>query len=77
MLYSKIGFELRDWLAPRHLTIAAYTHGLVGYATTAKAKQQGGYGAAIGRPSRIAISANHSCRSARAQMNCSSALVVN
>ncbi|MFT3789310.1 MAG: hypothetical protein QM770_24540 [Tepidisphaeraceae bacterium] len=44
-IYSRIGLELRRQLAPQPVMLAAYTHGLIGYVATTKAKQQGGYGA--------------------------------
>lgn len=46
-IYSQIGLNLRQALSPRHLILAAYTHGLIGYVVTADAKRQGGYGVAL------------------------------
>jgi hypothetical protein len=44
-IYSQIGLDLRQQLSPRHVIIAAYTHGLIGYVVTTAAKKLGGYGA--------------------------------
>jgi neutral ceramidase len=46
-IYSQIGLDIRDRLAPRHLIIAGYTNGLYGYAPTDLAIEQGGYGPAM------------------------------
>jgi hypothetical protein len=45
-IYSQIGMELREQLAPRRVIIAGYTNGLFGYAPTDRAIAQGGYGPA-------------------------------
>jgi hypothetical protein len=45
-IYSQIGIDVRRLLAPRAVIIAGYTNGLLGYAPTDRAKQQGGYGPA-------------------------------
>jgi hypothetical protein len=42
--YSQIGLDIRQQLAPTEVIIAGYTNGLIGYATTDRAKHQGGYG---------------------------------
>ena len=45
-VYSQIGLDVREQLAPRPVMIAAYTNGLFGYAPTDRAIAQGGYGPA-------------------------------
>lgn len=45
-IYSQIGLDIRQQLAPRPVIIAGYTNGLIGYVPTDRAKQQGGYGPA-------------------------------
>lgn len=45
-IYSQIGLTVRQQLQPHHVIIAGYTNGLIGYAPTARAKKQGGYGPA-------------------------------
>jgi hypothetical protein len=43
-VYSQIGLDVRRLTHPRVVMIAAYTNGLIGYAMTDRAKDQGGYG---------------------------------
>ncbi|HEY1685613.1 MAG TPA: neutral/alkaline non-lysosomal ceramidase N-terminal domain-containing protein [Tepidisphaeraceae bacterium] len=45
-MYSQIGLDMRSQLEPVEVMVAGYTNGLIGYAPTARAKQQGGYGPA-------------------------------
>ncbi|HWP40978.1 MAG TPA: neutral/alkaline non-lysosomal ceramidase N-terminal domain-containing protein, partial [Tepidisphaeraceae bacterium] len=45
-IYSQIGLDVREQLAPRRVVIAGYTNGLFGYAATDRAIAQGGYGPA-------------------------------
>ena len=45
-IYSQIGLDVREQLAPRRVVIAGYTNGLLGYAPTDRALAQGGYGPA-------------------------------
>jgi hypothetical protein len=46
-IYSEIGLALRRSAAPRPLIVAGYTNGLLGYAPTDLAIDQGGYGPAL------------------------------
>jgi neutral ceramidase len=46
-IYSQIGLAVRQQFAPRPVIIAGYSNGLIGYAPTDRAKDQGGYGPAL------------------------------
>jgi hypothetical protein len=46
-IYSRIGLDVRASTAPHPVIIAGYTNGLLGYAPTDEAIEQGGYGPAI------------------------------